>query len=710
MNIAEKLFNLMKRQDKEQSAKWLARKVKAKPKEAQNALCELENAGRIYRTENGGYRAINEKYVYNGKAVITTGGRAYVWLPDGREVPLEMLRRIAFTGENIKVFLPKSEPQTALLTATPEKFPNGENKLEIEAVVSEVDRPPLYRTGDEKKIRYLLHPMGSLRKMFRCELHGVETELEKGDVVRVEISNRPMYGEVTRCKLICLHENAAEDLSIFTEALEARYGLARAGSALDERQRAMLAELNQQGMDEKSRHDCRNKIVFTIDGDAAQDFDDAVSLSHEGDKLILGVHIADVSHFVRSRSRIDTEAYARGTSVYLPWHTFHMLPTELSCGLCSLMPDADRLALSCEMEIENGMVKDYALFTSIIHSSARLTYNQVNKFFAGARDSGVPENIQPILTEMKALSKALARRKRERGAIDFDSSEVEFKLDASGMPVEITPRKQGTAESMIEEFMLLANQTVAAHMLKNDLGCVYRIHERPDYEDVHKLEELVQGLDINWNAGHNPEPRAFQQLIEMSRHSSSALLIQTSALRAMKKAKYSAKPVGHFGLALSDYCHFTSPIRRYPDLLVHRLLHYSLSKRTLSGSYARLAGSLPERASVCSACELNAAAAEREADNLLKCAYMMKHRGEVFEGVISGFSSWAVFVTLDNLCEGAAPFRSLNEYYTYADDGMAMRIVSDSGKALETGMKVSVRVKDTVLTEPRTYLELCGNY
>ena len=701
MNITDKLYVCIKKQSAPRSEKWLARQLKVKAHEIAPALDELEDKGRIYRTEGGDYRAVNERYVYEGRVVVTAGGRAYVWLPDGRELPLDMPRRIAFAGETARVFVPKAEPPVALLIGAPEEFPWGGRSLELETAVSDIEYPPLYRAGYERSVRYLLSPLGSMRRMFRCELTGIERELHEGDVVRVRIDARPMRGDIVKCRLVRI-ERADPGLKLYEAALEERYGLDAERPEPDEAQLRMLNSLNAQGMSDAGRRDLRGEVCFTIDGDTAKDFDDAVSLRREEGRVLLGVHIADVAQFVRAGSPIDAEACRRGTSVYLPWRTVHMLPEALSCGLCSLMPDEDRLALTCEMEVENGAVRDYRIFPSIIHSRARLTYACVNRLLAGEDGSGVPEELHAVLKDMRRLADALNRRRSARGAINFDSAELEFRLDETGMPVELIPRAQGPAESMIEEFMLLANQTVAAHMLKNGLGCIYRVHEKPDAESVTRLEELVSRLGIAWHAGASPEPRAFQRLLELSQDSPARAMIQTAALRAMSKARYSEKPLGHFGLALADYCHFTSPIRRYPDLIVHRLLHLSFAGA--EGAQERLRQALPALAAACSACELNAAAAEREADSLLQCAYMLGREGEEFAGAVSGMSSWALFIALDNGCEGAVPLRTLDEYYT-ADEAMT-RMVSDSGNVLEIGMRVAVRVSGVSLAEPRVYLTL----
>ncbi len=702
MNITDKLYICIKKQSAARSDKWLAKNLKLKVRDIADSLDELEDSGRIYRTELGEYRAVNEKYVFSGRVVLMSSGRAYVWLPDGRELPLDMPRKVAFAGEEVKVFLPKGEPQTAMLIETPNELPGGGNSLELSTAVSDIDYPPLYRAGNEREIRYLLSPLGNIRRLFRCAISGLDKELQQGDIVRVRITGRPMRGDIVHADLVHL-EQSGNTLKVYEDALEERYGLDIEKPQPDENQMSMFAGLQAQGMANPNRRDLRNDVCFTIDGDTAKDFDDAVSLQEEDDYTLLGVHIADVSNFVRTGMQVDNEAYKGGTSVYLPWRTIHMLPEVLSCDLCSLMPDVDRLAITCQMKIKQGRVFDYEIFPSVIHSNARLTYNEVNKLLNG-EDCTVPEELRDVLKNMRKLADELAEVRHARGAINFESHEVEFILDDAGMPKDIIKREQGPAESLIEEFMLLANECVAAHMQSSGLGCVYRVHEKPASDDVAHLEELATNLGIKWRAGKTPEPRAFQRLIEMSEDIPGKVLLQTAALRSMTKARYSEKPLGHFGLALQDYCHFTSPIRRYPDLLVHRLLHFEFDGRTDSGSCHKLQQELPARAANCSACELNAATAEREADNLLKCAYMSAHEGEEFEGTLSGMSSWAIFVNLDNYCEGAVPLRTLDEYYT-ADESMT-RMVSDSGNVLETGMRVKVRVDSVSLAEPRVYLSL----
>ena len=702
LNITDKLYIYLKKQNIARSDKWLARNLKLKVRDIAVSLEELEDSGRIYRTELGEYRAVNEKYVYSGRVVLTPSGRAYVWLSDGRELPLEMPRKVAFAGEEVKVFIPKGDQQTAILIEVPSELPGGGNKLELSTTVSDVDLPLLYRAGNEREIHYLLSPMGNIRRLFRCVISGLNTELKQGDIVRVRIIGRPMHGDMVHAELVHL-EQSGSTLKVYEDALEERYGLDVEKPQPDETQLSMFARLQAQSMANPNRRDLRNDVCFTIDGDAAKDFDDAVSLHEKDDYVLLGVHIADVSNFVRTGMQTDNEAYARGTSVYLPWRTFHMLPEVLSCNLCSLMPDIDRLTITCQMKIKQGKVFDYEIFPSIIHSNARLTYNEVNKLLSGEQNA-VPEELHNVLKGMRKLADELAKVRHARGAISFESHEVEFILDNAGIPKELVKREQGSAEKLIEEFMLLANECVAAHMQKNGLGCVYRVHEKPSRDDVAHLEKLATNLGIKWRAGNMPEPRAFQRLIEMSEDIPGKVLLQTAALRSMTKARYSEKPLGHFGLALQDYCHFTSPIRRYPDLIVHRLLHFEFDGRTDSGSCHRLQQELPARAANCSACELNAATAEREADNLLKCAYMSAHEGEEFEGTLSGMSSWAIFVTLDNYCEGAVPLRTLDEYYT-ADESMT-RMVSDSGNILEMGTRVKVCIDSVSLTEPRVYLLL----
>lgn len=424
--------------------------------------------------------------------------------------------------------------------------------------------------------------------------------------------------------------------------------------------------------DRRGRADARNVVLFTIDGEDAKDFDDAVSLSRNEDgSRLLGVHIADVSHYVTAQSPIDREARLRGTSVYLPGMTVPMLPEALSNRLCSLMPDVDRLAFSLWLTVDEGEVVDVRLERTVIRSRARLTYEQVNRLFDG-EESDVPSDLRETLRNMLDLSRILREKRHARGAIDFNLAEPQFTLDENGMPTDVRARIRGDAERLIEDFMLLANETVARMTRTRRLPSLYRVHEPPDVERLRSLELFLNNVNRSYRLGSNPSPALVQRLLEETAELPEAETVRQMTLRSLKRACYSNLPEGHFGLAAADYCHFTSPIRRYPDLVVHRQLGLMLSGRMDDARRGK--DSMAELAAQSSVCEFEAASAERDADDLVRAHYMKKHVGEEFEGVVSGVTGWGFYVTLPNTVEGLVHIRTLNDDYDFDADKQILSV------------------------------------
>ena len=448
----------------------------------------------------------------------------------------------------------------------------------------------------------------------------------------------------------------------------------------------------------ESRIDLRDQCIFTIDGARSKDFDDAVSIEIIDGAYRLGVHIADVSHYVRFGSAIDREAYNRGTSLYLPGYTVPMLPEILSNDLCSLMPDEDRLAMSLFISItDSGRVLDHYLTRSVIRSCARLTYAAVNRFFDGESDV-VPAHVQDSLAKMRILHEILNKRRKERGTVDFEMTEAEFLLNEKYEPDEIICPKRGESERLIENFMLLANQTVAALAKDTMLPFVYRIHEKPDSERIHALELFLSGAGVPAHLGDHPHPGMLQKVLDANAESPSIDVIRKYMLRALKKAQYSEKPIGHYALALNDYCHFTSPIRRYPDLMVHRML-----KSLLDGDFGandKWEQRMPTIANECSVREQASVKAERDADDMMKAAWMKKNLGRKFTGMISGVTAWGCYVTLDNTVEGLVHVSDMDDYYVF-DRERQQLVGSQFGDVLMMGMQVRVRAiyADTIRGE-----------
>ena len=436
------------------------------------------------------------------------------------------------------------------------------------------------------------------------------------------------------------------------------------------------------------RADFRNMLIFTIDGASSRDFDDAVSIEAISGGWRLGVHIADVSHYVRPISAIDREALERGTSLYLPGLTVPMLPETLSNDLCSLLPNADRAAMSLIMDISaDGRVTDHKLTRSLIRSHARLTYDGVNRLFDGATGSIAPE-VQRALDEMRILSNVLTERRRAHGGIDLDMPEAEFVLNERCEPTEILCRPRGEAERMIENFMLAANECVARLARDAGLPFVYRIHEAPDPERMLALEAFLNLNGQHVHLGEHPHPGMLQKALTACENAPERDSIRRMMLRSLKKARYAAQPLGHYALAMNDYCHFTSPIRRYPDLTVHRML-----KLLLDGDAAQLSAweaRVAEIAALSSLREQEAAQAEREADDIMKAAWMSRQIGRKFYGVVSGATAWGAYVMLDNTVEGLIHVSDLDDYYVF-DPERCQLTAAMSGKTLKLGVRVRVR-------------------
>jgi len=506
-----------------------------------------------------------------------------------------------------------------------------------------------------------------------------------GDMVQVRVVKMPKPGGKLRVRIERVLGDA-EDIRVQLRAIAARHGLGESFPD-DAAHQAASIPTRVEEADLAGRSDFRRLPLFTIDGEDAQDFDDAISLELSEDRAMLGVHIADVSHYVRPDTPIDREARARGTSTYLPGLTLPMLPEALSNRMCSLMPGVDRLALSLTMEIRDGKVVDHLLVPSVIHSSARLTYTQVNRML-GAQKSDVPAALQQTLRDMADLARTLRKRRLGRGSIDLDMPEAAFTLDARGRPTDVRARDRGEAERMIEEFMLLANETVAELARTTELPFLYRAHERPDPESVHSLEALLHGLGIPARLGNSPSPARFQRIVADSEGKGESQLIKRVVLRSFQRAEYSESPKGHFGLATQDYCHFTAPIRRYPDLTAHRMLRLLLDGKI--ESFARHEKHMPELARHCSFCEQRAVQAERDADSLLKAHYMYRQLGEEFPGIVTGVTSWGFYVTLENTVEGLVSISTLAGDWQLDEKKHAL--VGRGNRSIRLGDSVDVRV------------------
>ena len=461
----------------------------------------------------------------------------------------------------------------------------------------------------------------------------------------------------------------------------------------------------------KGRLDLRNIKMVTIDGEDAKDLDDAVSIERlENGNFKLGVHIADVTHYVKERSVIDKEAFKRATSVYLIDRVIPMLPKKLSNGICSLNPKVDRLTLSCIMEVNRqGKVVNHTIAQSVIKTNERMTYTDVTKIL---RDNDVEliERYKDLVDDFKVmeeLCKILRKKRLDRGTIDFDFEECKIILDEKGKPIDIKPYERAIANRMIEEFMLLANETVAEHMEKLKVPFVYRIHENPDAEKLEKFKAFIYNLgynDITW--GEEVNPKALQRVLDKFKGENEETIISTLLLRSMMQARYSPECAGHFGLAADYYCHFTSPIRRYPDLQIHRIIKEYLNKELTENRSKKLVSIVDSAAKQSSEMERVAQEAEREVDDLKKAEYMKDRIGEIFEGMISSVTGFGAFVELPNTIEGLVHITSFrDDYYIYDEDRLIL-IGERNKKIYRLGDKLKVLCSKVDILSREIYFEI----
>ena len=431
--------------------------------------------------------------------------------------------------------------------------------------------------------------------------------------------------------------------------------------------------------DYRGRRDRRDLRIVTIDGEDAKDLDDGVYAEKRKDGYFLGVYIADVSWYVREDQPLDREARERGTSVYLVDRVIPMLPKELSNGICSLNAGVDRLSMACEMQLDrNGRVTSYEILPVVIHVYRRLTYHLVNKVLADREQPFLDDqaDILPMLEHLSEIRDLRKKLRQDRGSIDFELPEIKVKLDPDGHPTALVKREGSLAESIIEECMLAANETVAEHIEKKHLPFIYRVHEQPNREKLEQLNRLLAafGLHIRADAEENVCPRDIGQVLAKVKGRPEERMISAVSLRSMQQARYAAENLGHFGLAAKHYTHFTSPIRRYPDLIVHRLLRETFASGTIPlARREQLRSLLPEIAEHASKRERIAMEAERETVRLKEIEYMARFVGETFHGIISGVTAFGIFVELENGVEGLVHVSSMaKDYYTYLEDQYAL--------------------------------------
>ena len=636
----------------------------------------MEDEGLVVRSHTNDYYLPNQLDFYTGVIDLNKKGFAFVKVDEDREFYIH--------ETNMKDAYDKD---TVLIEKIPSKGQREEGK-----VVRVIKRGQLRYVGEVKKGRkdyYVQADDGKFTKPIFVDSahthgampgHKVVVEIKvfkpqvKGNIVKI-IGHRNDPG-IDILSIVHAHDVDIEFPKEVFEQIET------IGNEIDH-------------SDIKNRVDLRNETIVTIDGDDAKDLDDAISLKKLDDgNYQLGVHIADVSYYVSEGSALDKEAIKRGTSIYLVDRVIPMLPHKLSNGICSLNPHVDRYAISCLMEInEEGEVVKHDIFPSVIHSSYRMTYNNVNKILDG--DPHVQDQYRDVVSLfflMEELAEILRKKKEKRGAIDFDVNEAKVLVDKSGKPIDVILRERGASDRIIEEFMLKANETVAQHFKWMDLPFIYRVHEHPKTKKLQQFVAMVKPLGYTIKGSlEKLYPNELSKIIEQSQGTEEHTIISTLLLRCMQKARYDAECLGHFGLADEYYTHFTSPIRRYPDLLVHRLIrNYLFNERYDNVDHFQSV--IPELAEQSSYREREAIDIEREVMDMKMAEYMSEHIGEEYEGMICSITQFGFFVELPNTIDGLVHISDLtDDYYQY--DEKNLRLVGEmTGKVYKLSDKVKVKV------------------
>src|SRR3990167_4229684 len=543
---------------------------------------------------------------------------------------------------------------------------------------------------------------------------------KQGEIVEAEITRWPAEHMTPLGKIVAVLGDY-EDPDVEIEVIVKKYGLLHKfpHNVITEAKEIpqMVAEEDIAG-----RIDLRNKNTVTIDGETAKDFDDAVSLERTTQGYKLWVSIADVAHYVKEESHLDMEAYKRGTSVYFPDRCIPMLPEALSNGICSLNPNVDRLTLTAEMDFDHhGNITHAKFYESIIKSAERLTYTKVKDILANNPPSppfhkggqgGVLERYSHILNDLKTMEELclkIRKRRADLGSIDFDLPEPQIIIDIEGRVEDIVKSERNIAHQIIEEFMLAANQSVARHVAKKGLPFLYRVHEEPDEESIFEFKEFIRNFGYHLK-GEKLSPKVLQEVLSAAAGKPEERLINHILLRSMKQAKYSEKNIGHFGLAFEYYSHFTSPIRRYPDLIVHRILKQIMKGRYSEKDKEHWERSLPEIAAHTSNRERNAMEAEREIVDLKKTQFMKDKIGEVYNGIISGVTSFGLFVELEGyFVEGLIHVTNMkDDYYIFMEKEHSL-VVERTKKRFRVGDTAKVRIENVDIERRQIDMALEGD-
>lgn len=656
--------------------------------ELSRILDELVREGRIYKTKKGRYCVVDSKGLTAAGVLMcnASGGFGFV--------------RVEGDEDN-DIFIPREklggayDRDRVLVRIDRKKNEHGHGEGHIEQIIERGNTRIVGVVVGEKHGYFRVSPD---RKSFFSQIRVKPEDMGgavTGDRVSVMIERYSSKGKPVGSVEAVLGSGDSVE-SCLNGLIEENGIPSRFSKDVIDAAQSLPSEVSEK--DIEGREDLRSKKIFTIDGDDSRDFDDAVSLEilPNGNRL-LGVHIADVTHYVKDGSVIDKEALKRATSVYFPNRVIPMLPKKLSNGICSLNPDVDRLTLSVFMEIDSaGNIHSHRMAETVIHSCARMTYNNVNKILAG--DTKLREKydfIVPILEEMDALSDVLAKKRDERGAIDFDFPEAHIVCGEDGEPEKVEIYERGKSQRLIESFMLAANETVAESAYWAELPFVYRVHEAPSNEKLATFNDFVKNFGYSLKGKVDSEsihPKDLQRIADEAKGKPEEMMISKIMLRSLMKAGYRDTNDGHFGLAARFYCHFTSPIRRYPDLMIHRVLKDFINGRLTDSRQHMLEPKVKEAAEISSDREIAAEKAERDADDMLKAAYMRRYIGESFDAVVSSVTSFGMFASLANSCEGLIRCETMQDDYYEYDEAHHMLIGQRSGQTYKIGDIIRITV------------------
>lgn len=680
--MKEKILEILKEETKGQNINEINNKLHLRGMEEitelEDNLKELVTEGVLHMSKNREYMLMsNTKSLKVGKLRINKNGNGFVECePEDIFVHSNDLNG-AINGDFVEV-----EIKTRLNDPEPEGYIRNILKRDLKNVVGEMvkDKKSLEFKPDDEKLNIAVKL--TKESMKGCvEGHKVIISIIK------EIGNRTFLGKVEK---IIGHKN---DPGVDILTIAAKHSIETEFSEDVKRELKNIPDEVCEN-DLIGRTDLTKEMIFTIDGDDTKDIDDAISVKKDGKNYVLGVHIADVSNYVKVGSALYDSAFSRGTSSYLADTVIPMIPHQLSNGICSLNPEVIRLTISCVMTIDgNGKVISYDIFPSYIKSRKQMTYKNVNKILD---ENIIPEGYEEYADTLKLmheLSKILRQEKINRGYIDFGIDEAKVIQDENGKAIDIVKRIQGTGEKLIEDFMIAANETVATHISNLDLPFIYRVHDLPNAEKIEDFSNLIKQMGYQIHTNLNKiTPVTMQKLLNEFRDKDEFVILSDMLLRSMKKAIYSTNNIGHFGLASKNYTHFTSPIRRFPDLTVHRLLRTYLFENRIDMETINFnAKYLIDVADHSSETEVNSVEAERDVLDMKMAEYMESHIGEEYEGIISGVTNFGMFVELDNLIEGLVHISTLDGFYTYVPEMLSL-ISANKKNKYRIGDKVKIIV------------------